>query len=128
VGQADADSGAASTRARPSLFRAATSPSGKRAAENCRSVHRFLHNSAATLVDHPQQFFRPLSAASVPDRHCAVWSVSYKLARMNPMNFSTNDKKGGIVMKNPLDSLWGTVISGLILTVVLFLLVKSFLA
>ena len=30
-------------------------------------------------------------------------------------------------MKNPLDTLWGTVISGLILTAVLFLLVKSFL-
>ena len=30
-------------------------------------------------------------------------------------------------MKNPLDSLWGTVISGLILTVVLYVLVKNFL-
>lgn len=28
-------------------------------------------------------------------------------------------------MKNPLDSLWGTVISGVILTVVLFIIVKS---
>jgi hypothetical protein len=27
-------------------------------------------------------------------------------------------------MKNPLDSLWGTVISGLILTLVLYLIVK----
>ena len=27
-------------------------------------------------------------------------------------------------MKNPLDSLWGTVISGLILTVILFQIVK----
>jgi hypothetical protein len=31
-------------------------------------------------------------------------------------------------MKNPLDSLWGTVISGLILTVVLYVFVKNFLA
>jgi hypothetical protein len=30
-------------------------------------------------------------------------------------------------MKNPLDSLWGTVISGLILTVVLYVLIKNFL-
>jgi len=30
-------------------------------------------------------------------------------------------------MKNPLDSLWGTVISGLILTAVLFVIVKNFL-
>jgi hypothetical protein len=28
-------------------------------------------------------------------------------------------------MKNPLDSLWGTVVSGLVLTVVLFYLVKA---
>jgi hypothetical protein len=27
-------------------------------------------------------------------------------------------------MKNPLDSLWGTVISGLVLTVVLYYIVK----
>ena len=30
-------------------------------------------------------------------------------------------------MKNPLDSLWGTVISGLVLTVVLYFVVKSIL-
>ena len=28
-------------------------------------------------------------------------------------------------MKNPLDSLWGTVISGLVLTVVLFYLARA---
>jgi hypothetical protein len=27
-------------------------------------------------------------------------------------------------MKNPLDSLWGTVISGLVLTLVLYMIVK----
>ena len=31
-------------------------------------------------------------------------------------------------MKNPLDSLWGTVISGLVLTAVLYVVVKNFLA
>jgi len=30
-------------------------------------------------------------------------------------------------MKNPLDSLWGTVISGLVLTVVLYVFIKNFL-
>jgi hypothetical protein len=30
-------------------------------------------------------------------------------------------------MKNPLDSLWGTIISGLILTVILYFVVKSIL-
>jgi len=31
-------------------------------------------------------------------------------------------------MKNPLDSLWGTVISGLVLTVVLYFVVKQLIA
>ncbi len=30
-------------------------------------------------------------------------------------------------MKNPLDSLWGTVISGLVLTVVLYVFIHNFL-
>ena len=30
-------------------------------------------------------------------------------------------------MKNPLDSLWGTIVAGLILTAVLVIAVKSFL-
>jgi hypothetical protein len=38
-----------------------------------------------------------------------------------------NDARGNS-MKNPLDSLWGTVISGLILTVILYFVVKSILA
>ena len=28
-------------------------------------------------------------------------------------------------MKNPLDSLWGTVISGLVITVILYFIVKA---
>jgi len=31
-------------------------------------------------------------------------------------------------MKNPLDSLWGTVISGVILTATLYLIVKNILS
>jgi hypothetical protein len=30
-------------------------------------------------------------------------------------------------MKNPLDSLWGTVISGVVLTLVLYFFIKHFL-
>jgi len=30
-------------------------------------------------------------------------------------------------VKNPLDSLWGTIISGLILTLVLYVFIKNFL-
>jgi hypothetical protein len=32
-----------------------------------------------------------------------------------------------MTMKNPLDSIWGTIISGLVLTVILYLAVKNFL-
>jgi hypothetical protein len=32
-----------------------------------------------------------------------------------------------MTMKNPLDSIWGTIISGLILTAILYLAVKNFL-
>ena len=31
-------------------------------------------------------------------------------------------------MKNPLDSLWGTIISGLVITVILYFVAKSLLA
>ena len=31
-------------------------------------------------------------------------------------------------MKNPLDSLWGTVISGVVLTAILYFIVKNFLS
>jgi hypothetical protein len=30
-------------------------------------------------------------------------------------------------MKNPLDSIWGTIISGLVLTLVLFIFARNFL-
>jgi hypothetical protein len=32
-----------------------------------------------------------------------------------------------MTMKNPLDSIWGTIISGLILTAILYLAVKNYL-
>jgi hypothetical protein len=32
-----------------------------------------------------------------------------------------------MTMKNPLDSIWGTIISGLILTAILYLAVKTYL-
>jgi hypothetical protein len=32
------------------------------------------------------------------------------------------------MMKNPLDSLWGTVIAGVVLTVVLYVFARNFLA
>jgi hypothetical protein len=35
--------------------------------------------------------------------------------------------QGGIEMKNPLDSLWGTIISGLVLTIILYFVVKNLL-
>jgi hypothetical protein len=36
--------------------------------------------------------------------------------------------QGGNPMKNPLDSLWGTIVSGLVLTLILYFVAKSLLA
>ena len=36
--------------------------------------------------------------------------------------------QGANAMKNPLDSLWGTIISGLVLTVILYFIVKTLIA
>ena len=37
------------------------------------------------------------------------------------------DKGRRVTMKNPLDSLWGTIISGLVLTAILYYIVRSML-
>lgn len=36
-------------------------------------------------------------------------------------------QKRSITMKNPLDSIWGTIISGLVLTAILYFVVRNFL-
>jgi hypothetical protein len=40
---------------------------------------------------------------------------------------SWRGKTRRMTMKNPLDSLWGTIISGLVLTAILYYVVKNFL-
>jgi hypothetical protein len=45
------------------------------------------------------------------------WRAAYNLPRQYEED----------TMKNPLDSLWGTIISGLILTAILYFVVKNFL-
>lgn len=56
-------------------------------------------------------------------------SVPAMLARMIPTDFLNHfppaDGLKGMAMKNPLDSLWGTLISGLILTAVLAVAVRG---
>lgn len=59
-------------------------------------------------------------------------SIRTMPARMNPTDFinqfpPTHDPTG-MAMKNPLDSLWGTLISGLILTAVLAIAVRACLS
>jgi hypothetical protein len=49
------------------------------------------------------------------------------LARSYPtktVNYSNEER----TMKNPLDSLWGTVISGVVLTAVLYVFARNFLS
>jgi hypothetical protein len=42
--------------------------------------------------------------------------------------FASRRSQGANAMKNPLDSLWGTIISGLVLTVILYFIVRSLIA
>jgi hypothetical protein len=49
------------------------------------------------------------------------------VARMARRTTVTAARRGGITMKNPLDSIWGTIISGLVLTAILYYVVKSML-
>ena len=53
----------------------------------------------------------------------AVRSAGPTLAHQS----SNQRRMGEIKMKNPLDSLWGTIISGLVLTVILYFVVKNLL-
>ena len=45
-----------------------------------------------------------------------------RLASFDPTN---KREELGVAMKNPLDSLWGTIISGLVLTLILYLIAKA---
>jgi len=42
-------------------------------------------------------------------------------------NHSTLQTRKGDTMKNPLDSIWGTIISGLVLTLILYIFARNFL-
>jgi hypothetical protein len=46
----------------------------------------------------------------------------------NPNTSISRSLKGRMIMKNPLDSLWGTVISGLVLTIVLYFIAHKLVA
>ena len=48
------------------------------------------------------------------------------LARVYPTKMLNNSKEER-TMKNPLDSLWGTVIAGVVLTAVLYVFARNFL-
>jgi len=45
----------------------------------------------------------------------------------NSINKSFNKSRRRRIMKNPLDSLWGTVVAGLVLTAVLYVFARNFL-
>jgi hypothetical protein len=62
----------------------------------------------------------PLKADPLPHSGLAIPGVSsiVKRGRLGPLI------RQGEKMKNPLDSLWGTVISGLVLTLILYWVVK----
>jgi hypothetical protein len=48
-------------------------------------------------------------------------------AKVSATRFPPDGGAGEEIMKNPLDSLWGTIICGVLLTAVLYFVVKSLL-
>jgi len=55
-----------------------------------------------------------------------VWQFEDTCASLSDQNGQLF--KRGEKMKNPLDSLWGTVIAGVVLTAVLYVFARNFLA
>jgi hypothetical protein len=55
------------------------------------------------------------------------WLDRCAIARMARRASSARRNARRMTMKNPLDSIWGTIISGLVLTAILYAAVKSFL-
>lgn len=53
--------------------------------------------------------------------YCLAWLLWLPYAGCFPNN---NHEQKEAAMKNPLDSLWGTVISGLVLTLILYQIIK----
>jgi hypothetical protein len=51
--------------------------------------------------------------------------LRYCRERKRVLHLAPQNHKRGANMKNPLDSLWGTIILGLILTVILYYIVKA---
>ena len=73
------------------------------------------------LLQSNRLFERLSHAATQVDGNC-IETVS----KLHPN--CTGTARRSSEMKNPLDSLWGTIISGLVLTVILYFVVKSILS
>ncbi len=72
------------------------------------------------------------SANKTEVRRIAGWILLHSLEiclRLNPLVIRSTiaARKGSQTMKNPLDSIWGTIISGLVLTFVLYVFARAFL-
>lgn len=61
------------------------------------------------------------AAGACYNRNRQFWALGVSSTQIR---WSTSEENS---MKNPLDSLWGTVISGLILTLILYFVVKCIL-
>jgi hypothetical protein len=60
-------------------------------------------------------------------RACYNFNDTVTKPKFQPPGFRRMAAQGEEIMKNPLDSLWGTVICGVLLTAVLYFVVKSLL-
>jgi hypothetical protein len=86
--------------------------SGRAAVRSCRILARGPRRQAGAALARPWHF-EDTGAGAYPT----------KTINNSPDHFKTKER----IMKNPLDSLWGTVIAGVVLTVVLVVFARNFL-
>jgi hypothetical protein len=86
-------------------------------------------NAGGAANSHKSGFRRGFNYSDVTCflRACYNFNDIVTKPKFQPAGFRRMAAQGEEIMKNPLDSLWGTVICGVLLTAVLYFVVKSLL-
>jgi hypothetical protein len=85
-----------------------------------RPKPRAMHGAMQSVACHPRACYNRIDSIAPREFRGG------ELAVPTPTQHQ-HQRQGGVQMKNPLDSLWGTIISGLVLTVILYFVVKGIL-
>lgn len=82
-----------------------------------------------TTIVRPHLMCQPTRRGMDSFRQTDSLAFVQNLPYAKSLSISVNNlhRRGQLTMKNPLDSIWGTIISGLVLTVVLYVFARGFL-